>query len=211
MYFYQLGLRLTLAKLHRRRRVASSSATQTGIDLPNESQPRWPYAVEYFDQEVRAQGWTNAVTLNLAIGQGENSQTVVNMARFYTALATDGHAATPSIAQPDGRATQDLRPDAGAAGRVARGDGGRGLHPRNRGQRADPGSGDRRQDGHGAERSQHRTPGSSDSRPARTRRSWWRVLLEGGQHGYLAARVASKIIEHYLKRPAIEPAHVEGG
>jgi cell division protein FtsI/penicillin-binding protein 2 len=29
-------------------------------------------------------------TLNLAIGQGANSQTILSMARFYTALATDG-------------------------------------------------------------------------------------------------------------------------
>jgi penicillin-binding protein 2 len=37
--------------------------------------------------------------LNLSIGQGENSQTIVNMARFYTALATDGNAARPTIAR----------------------------------------------------------------------------------------------------------------
>ena len=36
--------------------------------------------------------------LNLAIGQGENAQTILNMARFYTALATDGTAARPEVA-----------------------------------------------------------------------------------------------------------------
>ena len=35
--------------------------------------------------------------LNLAIGQGENSQTVVSMARFYSALATDGTLPVPMI------------------------------------------------------------------------------------------------------------------
>jgi cell division protein FtsI/penicillin-binding protein 2 len=39
------------------------------------------------------------VVLNLAIGQGENAQTVINMARFYTALATDGSAARPEVAK----------------------------------------------------------------------------------------------------------------
>ena len=31
------------------------------------------------------------------------------------------------------------------------------------------------------------------------------VLLEYGQHGYFAARIASKIIEAYLKAPAHAP------
>jgi len=35
--------------------------------------------------------------LSMAIGQGDNSQTILNMARFYTALATDGTAAKPEI------------------------------------------------------------------------------------------------------------------
>src|SRR5258708_37430526 len=35
----------------------------------------------------------------MAIGQGDNSQTILNMAKFYTALATDGWAARPHIAQ----------------------------------------------------------------------------------------------------------------
>jgi penicillin-binding protein 2 len=44
-------------------------------------------------------GWTSSVVLNLAIGQGENAQTVLNMARFYSALATDGSEPTPMIRQ----------------------------------------------------------------------------------------------------------------
>jgi len=35
--------------------------------------------------------------MNMSIGQGDNSQTIVNMARFYTALATDGSAARPEV------------------------------------------------------------------------------------------------------------------
>ena len=33
----------------------------------------------------------------MAIGQGDNSQTILNMAKFYTALGTDGKAAKPQI------------------------------------------------------------------------------------------------------------------
>ncbi|MBL8984608.1 MAG: hypothetical protein JNL26_20645, partial [Gemmatimonadetes bacterium] len=36
------------------------------------------------------------------------------------------------------------------------------------------------------------------------------VMLWQGEHGYAAARIASKIISHYFKRPAIEPANVVG-
>ena len=35
--------------------------------------------------------------VDLSIGQGENTQTILNMARFYTALATDGSAARPEV------------------------------------------------------------------------------------------------------------------
>jgi cell division protein FtsI/penicillin-binding protein 2 len=37
------------------------------------------------------------------------------------------------------------------------------------------------------------------------------VMLWQGEHGYAAARIASKVVEHYLKRPTIQPANVEGG
>lgn len=37
------------------------------------------------------------MVLSLSIGQANNAQTPLNMARFYTALATDGSAATPQI------------------------------------------------------------------------------------------------------------------
>jgi penicillin-binding protein 2 len=57
----------------------------------------WPATTEYFNQKYGPRGWTSSVTLNLAIGQGENAQTILNMARFYTALATDGRAATPRV------------------------------------------------------------------------------------------------------------------
>ena len=73
----------------------TSFGERSGIDLPAENKPIWPYALDYFTRKYGANGFTNAVTLNLAIGQGENSQTILNMARFYTALATDGSMARP--------------------------------------------------------------------------------------------------------------------
>src|SRR6267142_5250000 len=71
---------------------------RTGIDIREENPPLWPYSKDYYDKKYGPRGWSNAETLNLAIGQGANSQTVANMARFYAALATAGQSARPEIA-----------------------------------------------------------------------------------------------------------------
>jgi penicillin-binding protein 2 len=98
VYFYQLGQRIGLSRL-----VAGGIALgfdkRAGIDLPEEKRPIFPTSVpDYFNQKFGVRGWTaGANELNLAIGQGDNSQTVVNMARFFSALATDGSEPTPQI------------------------------------------------------------------------------------------------------------------
>ena len=96
VYFYQPGLKIGLARMIAGG-VSLGLRDKTGIDLPDEKRALWPYAVDYYNKMYGARGWSNAVTLNLSIGQGENSQTVVNMAKFYAALATDGTAPTPEI------------------------------------------------------------------------------------------------------------------
>src|SRR4029450_6570803 len=71
---------------------------RTGIDLPNEQRPLYPASEAYFNEKYGERGWVAGSPVpNLSIGQGENTQTVANMARFYTALATDGNAARPEI------------------------------------------------------------------------------------------------------------------
>ncbi len=94
-YFYQLGIRIGLARLLDGA-TAMKFRERTGIDLPGESAPQWPVSRDYFDKRY-PRGWTEAVILNLSIGQGENDQTVTNMARFYSALATGGMAVRPEI------------------------------------------------------------------------------------------------------------------
>jgi penicillin-binding protein 2 len=96
VYFYQLGLKIGLSRLIAGG-VSLDMRERTGIDLPDEKRALWPYAVDYYNKTYGARRWSNAVTLNLSIGQGENSQTVVNMAKFYAALATDGTAPTPEV------------------------------------------------------------------------------------------------------------------
>jgi penicillin-binding protein 2 len=98
VYFYQLGIKLGIERLLAGG-VNLHMNEKAGIDLPEERRPRWPETTEYFDRRYGKSGWTRSVVLNLAIGQGENSQTILNMARFYSALATDGSAARPEIAR----------------------------------------------------------------------------------------------------------------
>jgi penicillin-binding protein 2 len=96
VYFYQLGLKLGIARMLAGG-VDLKMREKSGIDLPNEKAPSWPYAVEYFNKRYGPNGWSNGVVLSLSIGQGENSQTVANVAKFYTALATDGNVVKPEI------------------------------------------------------------------------------------------------------------------
>ena len=97
VYFYQLGLRLGLSRLVAGG-VGIGFRQKAGIDLPEEKLPRFPESLDYFDRKYGKRGWTSALVLNMAIGQGDNAQTILNMARFYGALATDGKANPPRIA-----------------------------------------------------------------------------------------------------------------
>ena len=96
VYFYQLGLRLGIARLIAGG-VSIGFDKKAGIDLPEELKPRFPKTTEYFDKKYGKGRWNNSLVLSMAIGQGDNSQTILNMAKFYTALGTDGKAATPQI------------------------------------------------------------------------------------------------------------------
>ena len=122
VYFYQLGQKIGLTRL-----VAGGLSlgfeNRSGLDLPEEKRPIFPTSVpQYFNQKYTARGWTaGSVELNMAIGQGDNSQTVVSMARFYSALATDGYEPTPQIKRGPPRRTKamSLSPDQLVALRAA--------------------------------------------------------------------------------------------
>ncbi|UCG88604.1 MAG: penicillin-binding protein 2 [Gemmatimonadota bacterium] len=93
VYFYQLGLRITLADLLSDG-AAMGFLDPAGIDLPDERTPIFPPSVAYYDERYGPRGWTSGVTLNLAIGQGEHSQTVINVVKFFAKLANP-HGAAP--------------------------------------------------------------------------------------------------------------------
>ncbi|MCH1571824.1 MAG: hypothetical protein L7S64_10815, partial [Longimicrobiales bacterium] len=97
VYFYQLGLRLGLERLLNRSTEIGFSQ-QCGVDLPQESRGIFPDELDWFRRQFGYRP-TEGEALNLAIGQGPNSQTPLKMAQFYVALAGDGSAPAPAIAR----------------------------------------------------------------------------------------------------------------
>jgi len=107
VYFYQLGLKLGLTSLLED--VNSLGfRSRTGIDLPGEITPEFPNGTDYYDRVYGPRHWTSAVTLNLAIGQGENAQSLIDMVRLYQMLASDGKSRTPYVVHPLQTPTEDL-------------------------------------------------------------------------------------------------------
>ena len=88
VYFYQVGLLMGLDVLLESG-VEMGFLEPSGIDLPDERSPHFPASTEYYDERYGPRRWTSGVTLNLSIGQGENSQSVSNMVRFYSMLANE--------------------------------------------------------------------------------------------------------------------------
>ena len=99
VYFYQLGVRVGLDRMLQRATDIGFSR-QCGIDLPQENKGIFP-ADRNFWVETPWFGYQpqEGEVLSLAIGQGPNSQTPLKMAQFYVALARDGSAPPPALAQ----------------------------------------------------------------------------------------------------------------
>ena len=99
VYFYQLGLKIGLPRLIDGG-LQLGFGNKSGIDLPGESRPRFPDRYpDYFNRKF-GRNWTDGpITLNMSIGQGENAQTLLNMVRFYGALANNGIEFTPRVAR----------------------------------------------------------------------------------------------------------------
>lgn len=198
-YFYQLGLKIGLSNLVAGG-IRMGFGSRSGIDYPQETMPNFPKAdiTRYYNEKYGARNWTNAVTLNLSIGQGENDQTAINMARFYTALATDGTAARPHLIQQDVPRERlfSIRPEQLAALREAMADvvSSRGTA------------------GSAAVQGITIAGKTGTAQNAGPDHAWFvgfapyedpkivvAVFVEFGLHGYTAARIATKVMEQYLK------------
>jgi penicillin-binding protein 2 len=214
VYFYQLGLKLGIERLLAGG-VSLHMNEKAGIDLPEERRPRWPETREYFNRRYGKSGWTQSVVLNLAIGQGENSQTILNMARFYSALATDGSAARPEIARGKEERVKimDLTPlqlDQVRGALVGVVEGGTASASAIKGVQLAGKT--------GTAQSGKFTPGGTELNhawfvgfaPANDPKIVVAVMLEFGGHGTRSAAIASKIIAAYLKVTPIIEQMVDG-
>jgi penicillin-binding protein 2 len=108
VYFYQLGLRLGLDAIIQDG-VLMGFRDRSGVDLENELNPIYPSSKAYFDKLYGPRNWSPpGTTLNFSIGQGENTQTLINMMRFYQGLAGNGEAVTPYIVKPSSNRKRSL-------------------------------------------------------------------------------------------------------
>jgi penicillin-binding protein 2 len=109
VYFYQLGQRLGLEAIIEDGNLMGFH-DKSGIDLPSEQSPVFPKDRAYFDKKYGARNWSPPATIfNFSIGQGENTQTLVNMVKFYAALAGDGKVRSPYVVAPkSAQPTHDL-------------------------------------------------------------------------------------------------------
>jgi penicillin-binding protein 2 len=108
VYFYQLGLRLGLEAIIQDG-LLMGFRDKSGIDLENELSPIYPSSLAYFDKLYGPRNWSQpGSTLNFSIGQGENTQTLINMMRFYQGLAGTGEAVTPFIVKPTSNRKRSL-------------------------------------------------------------------------------------------------------
>ena len=207
VFFYQLGLKIGLARL-----VAGGVDLQfrerSGIDLPNEIKPRFPAkdVKAYYDRLFGPRNWSNAETLNLAIGQGANSQTVVNMAKFYTALASDGYSSRPELVslKPERKKIMTLSAKELEGLRIAMAGvtsaGGTAASANIQGL-VIAGKTGSAQNTENPDKDHAWFVGFA---PAENPKIVVAVFLEFGIHGYFAARVASKIIGFYTKAAPVE-------
>jgi penicillin-binding protein 2 len=108
VYFYQLGLRLGLDAIIQDG-VLMGFRDKSGIDLENELSPIYPSSQAYFDKLYGPRHWSPpGTTLNFSIGQGENTQTLINMMKFYQGLAGNGETVTPFIVRPSSNRRRSL-------------------------------------------------------------------------------------------------------
>ncbi|HYW33085.1 MAG TPA: penicillin-binding protein 2 [Gemmatimonas sp.] len=198
VYFYQLALRIKLTNLLAGG-VALGFGEKSGIDLPGELKPTWPESFAYFSKKYGARGWNQSVALSLAIGQADNAQTPLTMAKFYTALATDGASATPQIVarEPERKQILNLDPNQLKTLQVAL------AEVVTRGTAA------------GAQIEGLTIAGKTGTAQVNGQEdnAWFvgyapvdkpkiviAVLIEEGLHGSTAAKVATKLMERFLQR-----------
>jgi len=92
-YFYQLMLKLGLAKWHKYAAMFGFGS-KTGIDIPEETSGLLPDK-KYLDKRYGKNKWSKGLLLNLVIGQGEMGVTPLQLAHYAALLANNGVTKKP--------------------------------------------------------------------------------------------------------------------
>jgi penicillin-binding protein 2 len=206
VYFYQLGIKLTMARLAAGG-VSLRFGQRSGIDLPSERRPQWSDPA-YLDNKYGVGKWVGVgaggEALNLAIGQGGNSQTILSMARFYAALATDGTepdslrlAQRPTKRTRIIELTQEQIHDLRTAMEGVTEEGGTAASAALQGVKI-AGKTGTAQSGTFVEGKEQNHAWFAGIAPSQDAKIVVVVFIQFGGHGTRAARIASAIIGHYL-------------
>ncbi|MCU0606006.1 MAG: penicillin-binding protein 2 [Candidatus Edwardsbacteria bacterium] len=95
VYFYQLGLALTVERMARwSRRMGLGDRTR--VDLPIESPGLVPDS-SWYRRRTGPGSWRGGVAANMAIGQGELMVTPLQLASLYGAIGNDGQRWKPHL------------------------------------------------------------------------------------------------------------------
>ena len=96
VYFYQVGIRLEIARLAKWAKLMGLGAP-TGVDLPVEASGLMPSAE--WKLRVLKTPWYGGETVSVAIGQGQVSATPLQMARVAAFIANGGRLVRPHFAR----------------------------------------------------------------------------------------------------------------
>lgn len=98
VFFYQLGDRLGVDRMSAFAKSCGFNDV-TGIDLPHEKPGLIPS--RDWKRKRYGEGWHPGENLNMAIGQGYNQVTPIQVARFVSALVNGGRLLKPTLTQGD--------------------------------------------------------------------------------------------------------------
>lgn len=112
VYFYQVGLRLGVDRLARYAKMFGLGE-KSGVEMEHEKPGLIPTAA--WKKSNRGQAWQEGETLSIAIGQGYDLATPLQMAEMTAVIANGGMLYKPSVIEkvvdPDGRKTHSFTPE----------------------------------------------------------------------------------------------------
>ena len=112
VYFYQVGQRLGVDRLARYARMFGLGE-KSGVEMEHEKSGLIPTAA--WKKSKRGQAWQEGETLSIAIGQGYDLATPLQIAEMTAVIANGGTLYKPSVIEkvvdPDGRVTHSFTPE----------------------------------------------------------------------------------------------------